>query len=88
MTYDTKSGYTEQEYLALERCSEAKHEYFGGDIFAMGGASQQHVLIVTNMVADLHSQLKRIGLTSNIMFGSQTEIGSFTKPTISETRFT
>ncbi|HLG18114.1 MAG TPA: Uma2 family endonuclease [Blastocatellia bacterium] len=59
MVSQPKRRYTEEEYLALERSSEAKHEYFNGEIFAMGGASRQHVLIVTNVVGELHLQLKR-----------------------------
>jgi Uma2 family endonuclease len=58
MASSPKTPYTEEEYLALERSSEAKHEYLDGEIFAMGGASQQHVLIVTNLVIELGSQLR------------------------------
>lgn len=50
--------HTPEEYLALERQAEHKSEYYGGQIFAMGGASPRHVLIVTNVVAELRSQLK------------------------------
>ena len=47
-----------QEYLRRERQAEYKSEYLNGEIFAMGGASKQHVLIVTNVVGELHSELK------------------------------
>jgi Uma2 family endonuclease len=50
--------YTPEEYLAFERSSEVKHEYFNGEIFAMSGASKWHVLIVTNLIVELGSQLK------------------------------
>ena len=59
MASQPKTRYTPEEYLALERSCETKHEYFNGEIFAMGGASKEHVLIVTNLVVELGSQLKR-----------------------------
>lgn len=33
---------TEAEYLAFERDSEIRHEYCGGEVFAMTGASRNH----------------------------------------------
>jgi len=59
MASHPKTRYTPEEYLALERSGETKHEYFNGEIFAMSGASKQHVLIVTNLVVELGTQLKR-----------------------------
>lgn len=58
MASNPKTIYTPDEYLALERSCETKHEYYDGEIFAMGGASRYHVLIVTNSVVALGSQLK------------------------------
>jgi Uma2 family endonuclease len=58
MASQPKSGITPQEYLELERIAERKSEYLNGEIFAMGGASPRHVLIVTNVVSELRSQLK------------------------------
>lgn len=58
MASQPKTRYTAEEYLALERGCEAKHEYYNGEIFAMSGASEWHVLIVTNLVYELQSQLK------------------------------
>jgi Uma2 family endonuclease len=43
-----QSGMSEAEYLALERHSDVKHEYAGGQIFAMGGASKTHNRISLN----------------------------------------
>lgn len=48
-----------EEYLALERKSEYKSEYFDGEVFAMGGASPRHVLIATNVASELRAQLKQ-----------------------------
>jgi Uma2 family endonuclease len=50
--------YTPAEYLALERQAEQKSEYFDGFIIAMAGASEEHILIVTNVVGELRSRLK------------------------------
>jgi Uma2 family endonuclease len=58
MASQPKTRYTPEEYLALERSCEAKHEYYNGEIFVMGGATKQHVSIVTNLVVELGSQLK------------------------------
>ena len=49
---------TPQEYLALERHSEVKSEYWQGDMFAMAGASEAHNLIALNVGAELRAQLK------------------------------
>ncbi|MEI2692254.1 MAG: Uma2 family endonuclease [Anaerolineae bacterium] len=46
------------EYLAFERQSESKHEYFRGELFAMSGASQSHVTIFMNTSHLLVGQLK------------------------------
>lgn len=54
-----KTLITPEEYLEAERASETKHEYYDGEIFAMAGASENHVLIVGNTFASLHSQLRK-----------------------------
>jgi Uma2 family endonuclease len=53
-----KPRFTPEEYLALERQAEYRSEYFNGEIFAMAGASREHNLIIANVVASLHGQLK------------------------------
>jgi Uma2 family endonuclease len=53
-----KTHYTPDAYLALEREAEEKHEYLDGEIFAMAGASEAHILIVANLVMELGRQLK------------------------------
>jgi Uma2 family endonuclease len=50
--------YTEAEYLAFDRASEIKHEFYRGEIFALSGASCQHNRINFNLSACLHGQLK------------------------------
>lgn len=58
MSLQPKAYITPEEYLAIERQAEYKSEYFHGEMFAMAGASERHVLIVTNVVAELRGQLK------------------------------
>src|SRR5437879_758991 len=47
-----------QEYLALERASKEKHEYFEGRIIAMAGASLAHNNIVANLIREIGNSLK------------------------------
>src|SRR5438046_508920 len=49
---------TAAEYLALERAAERKSEFFNGEMFAMAGATEEHNLIVTNLVRELSSDLR------------------------------
>ena len=59
MSLQPKSYLTPEEYLELERSADYKSEYFNGQVFGMGGASPNHVLIVTNVVSEFRSQLKK-----------------------------
>ena len=54
----TKKRFTPQEYLALERKSETRNEYYNGEIFAMAGASREHNLTVANLLRDIGNQLE------------------------------
>ena len=50
---------TPSAFLAFERTQhDAKHEYLNGQITAMGGASEAHNLIVWNVLASLHGQMR------------------------------
>lgn len=46
------------EYLEAESRSEVRHEYLGGQIFAMAGGSKAHNLITLNIASWLRSQLR------------------------------
>jgi Uma2 family endonuclease len=48
-----------KEYLDYERKSDEKHEFVDGVVYAMTGASERHNLVVTNVVASLHGQLRK-----------------------------
>jgi Uma2 family endonuclease len=58
MSTALKRSITPEEYLANERLANFKSEFYRGEIFAMAGASEQHNLIVMNVGASLHLQLK------------------------------
>lgn len=50
---------SEAEYLAFERASSTKHEYYNGRVYAMTGGKEPHNLIAGNALASLHTQLRR-----------------------------
>ncbi|HWQ34006.1 MAG TPA: Uma2 family endonuclease [Blastocatellia bacterium] len=47
-----------EEYLALERASEIRHEYADGQIHAMAGESLNHSRICVNLAREISNQLK------------------------------
>ena len=47
-----------EDYLALERRGEGKHEYVAGEFVAMVSASFRHNLIQTRVVSNLYGQLR------------------------------
>jgi len=54
-----KKQWTPEEYLAFERSSPEKHQFFQGEIFAMAGGSEEHNLLVSNLVTRLNLALER-----------------------------
>lgn len=49
---------TIKEYLQLEQTSETRHEYLGGQVFAMSGGSKEHNIISLNIASSLRSHLR------------------------------
>ena len=47
-----------EDYLEGEQLSEIRHEYIGGRIYAMAGASDDHNRIVGNIYSALHQLLR------------------------------
>ena len=50
--------YTEEEYLAIERDADERHEYIDGEIYAMAGESLAHGFININLGSEFRTQLK------------------------------
>ncbi len=55
----TKTHYTAEEYLILERAASSKSEFHNGEIFAMTDASRKHNLVTGNIYRELSLQLKK-----------------------------
>jgi Uma2 family endonuclease len=47
-----------EEYLAAEILSDVKHEYLGGVIYAMAGASETHNRVASNLLGMLYARLR------------------------------
>jgi len=52
---------TENEYLEIERASDVRHEYLGGLVYAMAGASAIHNLLAGNLFARLRGHVRGKG---------------------------
>jgi Uma2 family endonuclease len=57
MSTATVPCYTAAEYLAFERRSTDRHEFFKGEIFAMSGGSRYHSRITANLARELGNAL-------------------------------
>ncbi|HYX17550.1 MAG TPA: Uma2 family endonuclease [Nostoc sp.] len=55
-----------EDYLKGEETSPIKHEYRKGDIYAMAGASNTHVIITGNLFAMLRNHLRGSGCQAYI----------------------
>ena len=84
MSVQPKTRYTLQEYLDLERSGEARHEYLDGEVFAMGGASWPHVVIVANLARRLGNQLEDRGcqVVSSDLRVKISQTGLYTYPDV------
>ncbi len=55
----SKSSLSPAQYLEIERASlDCKHEYYRGEMFAMGGASRQHNRATANLTGLIHAALR------------------------------
>jgi Uma2 family endonuclease len=61
MASEPRPRISPEEYLALERRSEIRHEYLNGEIFAIAGASRRHNRVALNVAIALDGQLKERG---------------------------
>lgn len=51
-------GVSTEEYLHVEKTNEVRHEYVGGNIYSMSGASEAHNLINGNIYLLLRTSLR------------------------------
>ena len=58
MTAAPAKKWTPDEYLDAERTASQKHEYFGGEIFAMAGSTERHDTISGNVTISLGNALR------------------------------
>lgn len=49
------------EYLEAENCSQIRHEYLNGQVFAMTGGSREHNTIILNIGTQLRTRLRGSG---------------------------
>jgi len=75
---------TPEQYLKMERKAGFKRRYYAGQIFAMAGASEAHILIVSNLIMELGTRLRRpcrvYGTDVKVKVGA---FGPFTYPDVS-----
>lgn len=76
--------YTPTEYLALERISETKNEFYQGEIIPMPGASRKHNIIAIYISAFLCMQLRKRSLEvyQSDMRVKVTDSGLYTYPDV------
>ena len=53
-----KADYTLEEYFELEKTSEARYEYWDGEVFDMSGVSPRHSLLESNLNLNLRLALR------------------------------
>jgi Uma2 family endonuclease len=83
MVAQPRQRMSEQEYLAFERASDTKHEYYRGEVFAMAGASLEHTQIVSNTLIAVGRQLRPpCRIVSNDLRTKISETGLYTYPDI------
>jgi Uma2 family endonuclease len=77
LSAETKRRYTLDEYLALERASDARLEFWDGEVFAMSGGTLGHERVMGNVFDLLRNQLRGSECT---VFGSNMQIKFPTAP--------
>jgi Uma2 family endonuclease len=58
MGLPARQRFTYDEYLVLEEIAEVKHEFLGGEVWAMAGGSPEHAAIIGNVTTLLNIQLR------------------------------
>jgi len=75
---------TPAEYLEIERHAAYRSEYYAGEMFAMAGASESHVLLSTNVATQLNLALRDgpCRVYANDMRVKVAESGLYTYPDV------
>ena len=47
-----------ETYLAAERSSDSRHEYYAGGLYAMAGGSFTHALLISNLCGEMRNALR------------------------------
>lgn len=68
-----------ENYLAGEQRARVKHEYVAGMVYAMAGGTYAHNLVASNVLGELHAQLKG-KLCRALNSDSKVKIQSGTQP--------
>src|SRR4051794_31458338 len=86
----TRTRYTVDEYLRMERAAEERHVFLDGEIFAMAGESDAHGDLGVNLTGLFYNQLKGTDCRARIMnckvrsgpmlMGGQSTKGMFSYP--------
>jgi Uma2 family endonuclease len=71
--------YTVEQYLAMERASDIRHEFLDGCVYAMAGESEAHGILTSNLVIEIGSRLKGSGCRT---FDKDTKVQSGDLPKI------
>lgn len=58
LKYNVVNRVSVEEYLRMEEDAEIKHEYVGGNVIAMAGATENHNHIVANLMREVGNCLK------------------------------
>ena len=58
MSANPKHYFTLNEYLAVDKVSEARLEYWDGDIICVNGQTKEHAMISSTVAGELHNRLK------------------------------
>lgn len=54
----SKAAFTADEYLAMERAADERHEYIDGEVFKLAGESDEHADISVNLILAIGNQLR------------------------------
>ena len=65
MSTQSKTLFSPEEYLELERKAEYKSEYYNGEIFAMSGGSRRHDWIATQLSRLIENHLEGSACTTH-----------------------